>query len=175
MTEPVIAYIGIGSNMGDRQAYCQEAVRFIARFQKTSLIAVSSFYETAPLERADQEWFINCVAAVRTRLAPRDLLQACQEVEQFLGRKRSVRFGPRTIDLDLLFYGDRVIEGPDVIIPHPRAHLRRFVLEPLSEIAPDLEHPKLHKTATQLLRGVKDLQEVRRWAPFPLEQKAKSG
>jgi 2-amino-4-hydroxy-6-hydroxymethyldihydropteridine diphosphokinase len=172
MTDPVIAYIGIGSNMGDRQAYCLEAVRFIARFPKTSLIAVSSLYETAPLERTDQEWFINCVTAVRTTLAPRELLQACQEVEQFLGRKRSVRFGPRTIDLDILFYGDRIIQGPEVTIPHPRAHQRRFVLEPLAEIAPELEHPTLHKTATQLLQGIKDLQEVRRWAPFPLEQKA---
>jgi 2-amino-4-hydroxy-6-hydroxymethyldihydropteridine diphosphokinase len=74
--------------------------------------------------------------------------------------------------LDILFYGDRVIQGPEVTIPHPRAHQRRFVLEPLAEIAPELKHPTLHKTALQLLQGVRDLQEVRRWAPFPLEQKA---
>ncbi|HUK56681.1 MAG TPA: 2-amino-4-hydroxy-6-hydroxymethyldihydropteridine diphosphokinase [Nitrospiria bacterium] len=172
MTEPVIAYIGIGSNMGDRQAYCQEAVRLISRFPKTSLTAVSSLYETAPLERTNQDWFINCVMAIRTTLSPRDLLQACQEVEQFLGRKRTVRFGPRTIDLDILFYGNRTFQESGLTIPHPRAHQRRFVLVPLAEIAPELEHPSLHKTAVELLQGIKDSQEVRRWAPFSLEQKA---
>lgn len=172
MTEPVTVYIGIGSNMGDRQAYCEEAVRLISRFQKTSLITVSSLYETAPLERADQDWFINCVTAVRTTLSPRELLQACQEVEQFLGRKRSVRFGPRTIDLDILFYGDQIIHETDLTIPHPQAHERRFVLEPLAEIAPEMEHPVLRKTASQILQEMRNHQEVRRMAPFPPKQKA---
>ena len=171
MTEPITAYLGIGSNMGDRQAYCGEAVRLISRFPGTSLIEVSSLYETAPLELADQDWFINCVAAVRTTLSPQELLQACREVEQFLGRKRSARFGPRTIDLDILFYGDQIIRETDLTIPHPRAHERRFVLEPLAEIAPGMEHPALRKTIPQILQAMKDHQEVRRLAPFHLDRK----
>jgi 2-amino-4-hydroxy-6-hydroxymethyldihydropteridine diphosphokinase len=172
MNKTVTGYIGIGSNMGDRPAFCREAVRLISRFPTTSILAVSSLYETAPLERTGQDWFINCVAAVETLLSARELLRACQEVEQFLGRKRTVRFGPRTIDLDLLVYGDQIIKGPDLTIPHPRVHLRRFVLEPLNEIAPTLEHPVLRKTIRQVLAEFKDHQEVRRWAPFHPEQKA---
>ncbi|MBI3609482.1 MAG: 2-amino-4-hydroxy-6-hydroxymethyldihydropteridine diphosphokinase [Nitrospirae bacterium] len=172
MTESAVGYIGIGSNMGDRQAYCEEAVRRIARFPKTAILAASSLYETAPLEIPDQDRFINAVVAVRTELSPHELLRACQEVEQFLGRKRSVRFGPRTIDLDVLFYGDRIIQEPGLTIPHPRMHERRFVLEPLAEIAPGLEHPVFHKTADQMLQVVRDRQDVRRLGPFHLEQKA---
>jgi 2-amino-4-hydroxy-6-hydroxymethyldihydropteridine diphosphokinase len=172
MTEPVTVTIGIGSNMGDRQVYCEEAVRLISNFPKTSLLAVSSLYETAPLELIDQDWFINCVAAVRTTFSPGELLRACQEVEQSLGRKRSVRFGPRTIDLDILFYGDQIIHETDLTIPHPRAHERRFVLEPLAEIAPEFEHPALRKTASQILQEMRSHQEVRRLAPFHPKQKA---
>jgi len=167
MTEPVTAYIGIGSNMGERESYCEEAVRLVSRFPDTSIDVISSLYETAPVERTDQDWFINCVAAVRTTLSPRDLLRACQEVEQFLGRKRSVRFGPRTIDMDILYYADRIIQEPGLTIPHPRAHERRFVLEPLAEIAPELEHPVVRKTVLQILKELPADQEVRRLMPFP--------
>jgi len=171
MTEPITVYIGLGSNMGDRQAYCEEAVRLVSRFPATSIIRVSSLYETAPIERTDQDWFINCVVAVRTSLSPQELLRACQEVEQFLGRKRTVRFGPRTIDMDILFYGDRIIQEPGLTIPHPRAHERRFVLEPLAEIAPETEHPVFRKTVVQILKELQNPQEVRRSMPFPMNQK----
>jgi 2-amino-4-hydroxy-6-hydroxymethyldihydropteridine diphosphokinase len=171
MTEPVTAYIGTGSNMGDREAYCEEAVRLVSRFPATSIIRVSSLYETAPMERTDQDWFINCVTAVRTTLSPHELLRACQEVEQLLGRKRSVRFGPRTIDMDILFYGDRIIQEPGLTIPHPRAHERRFVLEPMAEIAPELTHPALRKTVVQILKELQNHQEIRRSMPFPLKGK----
>ena len=171
MMGSVPGYIGIGSNMGDREAFCAEAIRRIARFPKSSLISVSSLYETAPVELKGQDWFINCVAAVRTELSPVELFRACQEVEQSLGRKRMVRYGPRTIDLDILFYGDRVIQESDLTIPHPRVHERRFALAPLAEIAPDLEHPVLHKTAAEILNEIEG-QEVRRLAPVNLDQKA---
>lgn len=174
MNEPLIAYIGVGSNMGDREAYCRRALRRIGRFQRTSLTAESPWYETAPMEREGQDWFINGVVAVRTTLSPPALLRACQEVEQSLGRKRTVRYGPRTMDLDLLFYGDRVIQNPDITIPHPKAHERRFVLQPLSDIAPDLMHPILQKTVRELLLSLGDDQVVRAWKPVPARRRAES-
>ena len=176
MPESLLAYIGIGSNLGDRRAYCEDSVRQIGQFNATSLIAVSSLYETAPMEQTDQRWFFNCVAAVRTELSPMDLLRACQQTEQALGRTRTVRYGPRTIDLDILFYGNRSYQESALVIPHPRAHERRFVLEPLTEIAPDLMHPILHKTAAQLLDRVRD-QEIRPYGPLAtnLNIKRKTG
>lgn len=174
MTESAACYIGIGSNMGDRQAYCKEAVRRLSQFPKTSLTSVSSLYETAPLECTDQDWFINCVAAICTELSPHELLLACQEVEQSLGRKRTVRYGPRTIDLDILFYGDRIIQEVELVIPHPKLHERRFVLEPLTEIAPDLKHPLLRKTAVQILKARQD-QPVRRLTTINLKPEQKVG
>lgn len=161
MIASVISYIGFGSNMGDRRTYCEEAVRLVSQFPKTSVVSVSSLYETEPLERTDQEWFINCVGAVRTELGPMELFGACQEVERFLGRKRTARYGPRTIDLDILFYGDRVIQDPPLNIPHPKVHERRFAMEPLVEIAPNFVHPVLIQTAVQILNAIRG-QETRR-------------
>ncbi|HEY4485074.1 MAG TPA: 2-amino-4-hydroxy-6-hydroxymethyldihydropteridine diphosphokinase [Nitrospiria bacterium] len=163
MDDGIDSYIGIGSNMGDRQAFCREALRLIAGFPQSALVTASSLYETEPQDLAGQDWFINCVASIRTRLSPAALLRACQEVEHTLGRKRSAPCGPRTIDLDILFYGDAIVAEPGLSIPHPRAQARRFVLEPLREIAPDLKHPALNKTAAELLRELRG-QEARRVA-----------
>lgn len=170
MTAAIDCYIGIGSNMGNRRGFCEEALQKLAEFPESDVEAVSAAYETAPIERSDQDWFINCVVKLRTTLSPNALLRACQGVEQSLGRKRTLRFGPRTIDLDILFYGDRVIDEPTLTIPHPRLHKRRFVLEPLSEIAPNLNHPLLKKKPGELLSGIAD-QTVKRIGPFPHEER----
>ncbi|HEY5649285.1 MAG TPA: 2-amino-4-hydroxy-6-hydroxymethyldihydropteridine diphosphokinase [Nitrospiria bacterium] len=169
MTTAVDCYIGVGSNMGNRRGFCEEAVRKLGEFPGSDVETVSSVYETAPMERSDQDWFINCVVKLRTTLSPQELLKACQGVEQFLGRKRTLRFGPRTIDLDVLFYGDRVIHEASLTIPHPRLHERRFVLEPLAEIAPDFKHPLLKKSPGDLLSGIAG-QTVNRLGPFNQEE-----
>ena len=156
-----VAYIGIGSNRGDRLGYCQKAADAIRHFQDTAVIRLSSFYETEPLEVSDQEWFINGAAAIRTALTPQELLSACQKVEQDLGRVRMVRYGPRTIDLDLLLYGERIVSTDRLVLPHPQLHLRRFVLVPMVEIAPEAVHPVLHQTMAELLERVQDNHRVR--------------
>lgn len=156
MTEAVCCYIGVGSNMGNRMEFCREAARKIGSFPGSELKTVSSVYETEPMERTDQDWFLNCVLEILTTLSPDELLKNCQEVEQLLGRKRVIRFGPRTIDIDLLIYGNRIIDEPLLTVPHPRLHQRRFVLEPLSEIAPEFNHPVLHQTPREILSGLDD-------------------
>lgn len=165
MTESVSCYIGIGSNMGNRMEYCREAVKRIGNLPGSEIKAVSPVFETEPMERTGQDWFFNCVLEILTTLPPDELLKGCQEVEQFLGRKRVVRFGPRTIDIDLLLYGDQIINEPFLTVPHPRLHQRRFVLEPLAEIAPQLKHPLLNKTPGELLSGLGD-QKINRVGPL---------
>jgi 2-amino-4-hydroxy-6-hydroxymethyldihydropteridine diphosphokinase len=140
--------------------YCRRAVEAIRRFEGTTVIRVSSYYETEPLEREDQDWFINAAVMIRTGLSPEALLSACQQVELELGRTRTIRYGPRTMDLDLLLYGQRVIESDRLILPHPKLHLRRFVLAPLAEIAPEAVHPVLHRTVAELLSALEDNHQI---------------
>jgi 2-amino-4-hydroxy-6-hydroxymethyldihydropteridine diphosphokinase len=121
---------------------------------------VSSFYCTEPVGYRVQEEFINAVAELETDLSPQDLLAVCQAIENELGRVRVFRWGPRSVDLDILLYGDRVVEAPDLIIPHPQLSLRGFVLVPLCEIAPHVVHPVLNKTIAHLLHELKDLHRV---------------
>ncbi len=155
---PVIAYIGLGSNLGDRIATCRQALKLLARAGHVA--AISSFYNTEPVGYEKQEDFVNAVAALETKLSPEALLAACREIEDELGRKRDLRWGPRTIDLDILLYGEERIETQDLIIPHPLMHLRRFVLVPLCEIAPSARHPALQRTAVALLRELGDPHRV---------------
>ena len=139
---PVTAYVGLGANLGDREATMRRALELLAAEPGVGLLAVSGFRETEPVGIRDQPRFLNAAAAVVTTLTPRGLLERLLAIEAELGRTRSgLRFGPRTIDLDLLLHGKAVVDEPGLTLPHPRLHERRFALEPLAELDPALEIP----------------------------------
>lgn len=148
----VICYIGIGSNLGDSLKNCRDAVDAISRTTGIDLEAVSSFYKTEPVGIEAQNYFVNAVVEIKTALSPESLLQVLQNIENSMGRKRGVKGGPRIIDLDLLFYGQDVVNENGLIIPHPEIHKRRFVLEPLCEIASYFIHPSFGVS----IRGLKE-------------------
>jgi 2-amino-4-hydroxy-6-hydroxymethyldihydropteridine diphosphokinase len=162
MNPPV--FLGLGSNLGDREAAIDEALRQLAE-RGFETERRSSLWLTEPVGGPPQGWFLNAAAGGRTALAPEALLEACLEVERALGRVRTVPNGPRTIDVDLLLYGEQRIERPGLVVPHPRLHERRFVLAPLAEIAPRLLHPALGATIEELLRRCPDTSGVLRQAP----------
>lgn len=149
----------MGSNLGDRRANLEQALRWLVD-AGVQVVRRSSWYETEPVGYASQPPFLNLVAEVRTSLDPRALLRCAQQVEAALGRVRSVRWGPRTVDVDLLLYGRRVIREPDLLVPHPRLRERAFVLVPLCEVAPDLVLPDGTPVA-RLLPSVADQRVVR--------------
>jgi 2-amino-4-hydroxy-6-hydroxymethyldihydropteridine diphosphokinase len=157
---PTIAYIGLGSNLGDKKDHCRKAIALLAKSGR--VVRVSSLYCTEPMGYREQDDFVNAVVEIETGLSPEELLHQCRSVEEELGRVRTVRWGPRMIDVDLLLYGMVVIETPELTIPHPLLHSRRFVLAPLCEIAPQAFHPKLQKTASDLLRELIDQHRVMR-------------
>jgi len=152
-----ISYIGIGSNVGDKIDNCLKGIVEIGRINRNKIIAVSSIYKTESIGYTEQEWFVNCVIKIKTDLTPYFLLYYLQDVEKRLGRKRgkiastSSRWGPRTIDLDILMFNRVIIDDVQFKIPHPRMHERRFVLEPLSEIDENLIHPVIKKSVRTLL------------------------
>jgi 2-amino-4-hydroxy-6-hydroxymethyldihydropteridine diphosphokinase len=147
------AYLGLGSNVGDREANLREALK---RLEAESIRVVrrSSVYETEPQDLHDQPRFLNAAVEVETDLFPRQLLACIQNIEREMGRRRLTSKGPRNIDIDILFYGRSVIHTPELETPHPRIAQRRFVLEPLSEIAPELRHPVSGKTAREMLAAL---------------------
>ncbi len=152
-TRPLV-FLGLGSNLGDRDAYLRAALVGLAPAYQIE--RVSGIYETAPQLVVDQPVYHNLVCAGRAELAPHDLLRFLKALEQRLGRTPSYRYGPREIDLDLLLYGDQIINTPDLTVPHPRMAERAFVLAPLAEIAPNLRHPVLGRSMRELAAAVGD-------------------
>jgi len=148
---PVIAYLGLGANLGDPGAQLQEALERLNTAEEVEVTRVSTFYRNPPLGPENQPWYVNAVARVRTRLGPEELLHLLQQIETDMGRVRAERWGPRVIDLDLLLFNGEVIFTPGLVVPHPEMHLRVFVLAPLAEIAPRAWHPVLNKSAEDLL------------------------
>ena len=146
------AYVGLGANLGDRDASIGDALRLLAERPGVTVTAVSSLRETDPVGRLDQPRFLNGAAELDTTLRPQALLAALLDVEQELGRVRGERWGPRTIDLDLLLYGAERIDEPGLTVPHPRLHERRFALEPLAELAPNLDVPGRGRVSDLLAR-----------------------
>ena len=151
-------FISIGSNLGDRRAYCKRALEEMAGFSK--VLKVSSLYETEPVGNEDQPDFINIAAEITTDMSPHNLLRHLNEIEERLGRVRYEKCGPRTIDLDIIFYGDLILNDDDLIIPHPAAHVRQFVLEPICEIDPDLIYPGLGITVFKVLQKLNNDKKV---------------
>ena len=152
--------LSLGSNVGDREANLREAITRLGKVGR--VLAVSSFYETEPVEFTDQAWFLNCAVALETPQSAAGVMKAALAIERGMGRERNLEKGPRTIDIDLLLAGSAVIESAVATVPHPAMHRRRFVLEPLAEIAPGARHPILQKTVLEMLSELPPGQTVRR-------------
>ena len=161
-----IIYLSLGSNVGDRANNLRRAIAALeaagVRVRK-----ISSIYETEPVDLREQPWFLNCVVEAATELPAGELLKKLRQIESLMGSKKIVAKGPRLIDLDILLYGDELIDTPELQVPHPRMHLRRFVLVPFAEIAPALRHPSWDATAADLLARTPDKSVVRK-LPEPL-------
>ena len=161
MSPPALAYLLLGSNLGDRAAYLQAARTGLAAVGE--IMATSGIYETAAWGPADQPAYLNQAVALRTALAPGDLLAACLATEAAAGRERRERWGSRTLDVDILLHDTAIVDAPDLTVPHPRLPLRRFALVPLAEIAAEAMHPQLHLRIGELLRRCPDALPVRAW------------
>ena len=157
---PNLAYLSLGSNIGDREKNLRDA---IARLKAGGRVtSVSSFYETEPVDFTDQAWFLNCALALETTESAQQLSKRILQIEREMGRQRLQKKGPRIIDIDILLFSDQIIDSPELTVPHPAMHRRRFVLEPLAEIAPEARHPVLRKTVREMLDALPAGQSVRK-------------
>ncbi len=148
-----LIYLSLGSNLGDRADNLRAAIASLSSLG--DVMAVSSFYETEPVELEDQPWFLNCAVALRTLCTPQQLLEGILGIERNMGRERKVKKGPRVIDIDILLYGAQMVHADGLEIPHPAMHDRLFVLVPLAEIAPKVHHPVLRKSIRELRDGLR--------------------
>ena len=155
-----IVYLSLGSNLGDRRANLQAAIAQLGSLGEVA--AISSFYETEPVELTAQPWFLNCAVKLDTEKMPRQLIGGILALEKAMGRQRKQKNGPRIIDIDILLFGSSIIELPSLTVPHPKMHERRFVLEPLAEIAPEARHPVLKRTVRELRDALPPGQTVKR-------------
>ena len=163
-------FIGFGSNMGDRQELCDRAIALMKLLPLSQVTGVSSYYETEPVDPDDRlgdRWFYNGVVRLETSLSPARLLDILQETERGLGRDTTNRLGPRTMDFDILFFGQHQIDQKGLTVPHPRLHQRRFVLEPLVELDPTYTHPTLHRSMNELLEVLDDMSRVNKLSIKP--------
>ena len=158
---PTRVYLSLGSNVGEREANLLAAIAALAGVE-VRVRLVSSIYETEPVDYLEQGWFLNCVVEGETELGALELLRTLRGIEGRMGSKKAFAKGPRLIDMDILLYGDEVVDTAELQVPHPRMHLRRFVLVPLAEIAPGLRHPLWPGTVVEMLAGAADRSEVRR-------------
>lgn len=164
MADGKFIYLSLGSNLGDRATNLERAIEALSEIG-VRVLRRSSIYETEPVDFLVQPWFLNCVVEGKTSLEPRQLLEGLQAIERKLGSKKLIPRGPRIVDLDIIFYEAAVIHEAGMEIPHPRLAERRFVLIPLSELAPEFLHPVLRKTAAELLAATQDRSAVRIWQP----------
>ena len=155
-----LSYLSLGSNVGDTDRNLRDAIAQLRKIGNVS--AISSFYKTEPVEFTNQAWFLNCVVEFETSKEPSELMSEILEIEHKMGRQRIQKKGPRTIDIDILLFGEAIVNTPELTIPHPAMARRRFVLEPLAEIAPHLRHPALKKTVLELLESLPSGQAVRK-------------
>jgi len=154
------AFVSVGSNLGDKIENCQKGINGLLADGRSVLVKSSSFYRTSPVDYKDQDWFVNLVVKIKTSLNPFDLLDEMQGIEKAVGRKTSIlRFGPRVLDLDIIFFDDQVIQTDTLEIPHPRMHKRRFVLKPICDIEPSMMHPLLGKDMRSLLTVLQDSEQ----------------
>ena len=160
MIEPSRVYLSLGSNVGDREANLRVAIATLAD-AGVSVRKTSAIYETEPVDFLEQPWFLNCVVEGQTQREPEALLVALRGIEARMGSVKPISKGPRLIDIDLLFYGDRIIDTPELQVPHPRMTQRRFVLVPLAEIAPEFRHPASGLTVSEMLQQTSDHAAVR--------------
>ena len=154
------AFISVGSNLGDKIENCRKGINGLLADGSSILVNSSSFYRTSPVDYEDQDWFVNLVVMIKTGLDPFELLDQIQGIEKDVGRKtKTIRFGPRVLDLDIVLFDDRVIQTANLEVPHPRMHKRRFVLKPICDIEPSMMHPVLGKDMRSLLESIQDSEQ----------------